>query len=159
MDKGFGTHFLNIEIRCFIQSHCHRCVKSTVNSKCKNSHRQTPKLVESLPRRVEAVIAEKGGTNSILTPIDLEWDFIKAPVAVMCRWSNTFGHMVCFEMVLGLFLNLSWKMSCPVSSSNVFINENLIKIFDLHYSSLLAACLCNSRNREKLLIAPCPLYT
>jgi hypothetical protein len=29
-------------------------------------------LVESLPRRVEAVIAAKGGTNSILMPMILE---------------------------------------------------------------------------------------
>lgn len=60
----------------------------------KTSHRHTPKLVESLPRRLEAVTAAKGGTNYILMPIDLEWDVIKAPVAVMCRWSNTFDHMV-----------------------------------------------------------------
>ena len=33
-------------------------------------------LVESLPRRVEAVVAAKGGTNFILMPGNLEWDVI-----------------------------------------------------------------------------------
>jgi hypothetical protein len=32
------------------------------------------RLVERLPRKVEAVIAAKGGTNSILMPMSLECD-------------------------------------------------------------------------------------
>ena len=40
-------------------------------------------LVESLPRRVEAVIAAKGGTNSILMPMILERDVRRAGVHIL----------------------------------------------------------------------------
>lgn len=43
-------------------------------------------LVETLLRRVKA--------NSILTPMDLEWDVIKAPV--VDKWLITFACIVCF---------------------------------------------------------------
>lgn len=43
-------------------------------------------LVETLFRRVKA--------NSILTPMDLEWDVIKAPV--VDKWLITFACIVCF---------------------------------------------------------------
>jgi hypothetical protein len=39
--------------------------------------------VESLPRRVEAVIAAKGGNNSILIPMILECDDRRARVHIL----------------------------------------------------------------------------
>jgi hypothetical protein len=39
--------------------------------------------VESLPRRMEAVIETKGRTNSILMPIILEWNVQRAAVHIL----------------------------------------------------------------------------
>jgi len=52
--------------------------------------------VESLPRRVEAFIAAKGGTNYILMYMYLECNVITVPVGVMVRCLNTFVHIVYF---------------------------------------------------------------
>jgi hypothetical protein len=41
------------------------------------------RLVESLPRRLEAVIASKGGTNSTLMPMILECDVRRAGVHML----------------------------------------------------------------------------
>ena len=60
-------------------------------------------LVESLPRRVDAIIAEKGGTNSILMLMILEWDFQQG-----CP--HTYGNVV---YLITVFIGLSvWAQKC-----------------------------------------------
>lgn len=49
-------------------------------------------LVYSYPRRVKAVIAEKG--NQLLVPMVLEWDTQQAHKGVMVWFPHTFGHIV-----------------------------------------------------------------
>lgn len=78
-DGGGMNYNRDCEPGPFVQQHCVTFTKGLLDEWAKIPTGTLKNLVKRLPRRLEAVIAAKKGTNSMA----LEWDVGKSPVGVV----------------------------------------------------------------------------